>query len=139
MITILVLLCLSLLDFQSMPKPENGMSRFVVNKSLDNSATTGCTMSPSQGRAANTMIDVEWINFDDPHDASHTISAMPSYSLDDAPPITLKVMPYDPPGLPDPPDPPPAVVVPEPTAAIITISGLALLYLIFGKKRRTPY
>lgn len=136
MITFFLLLLF--LDIQHPPKPESPLAGFVVNDAVDNSALTGCTMNPSSGGKFNAdMISVDWVNNNDPHEGETSVSHLPEPGFGDEALITPMVMPYDPPGLPDPnPEPPPVAVVPEPpTAAILTVSAVVLLFLLFGRRR----
>lgn len=137
-------LFLFLLDIQKPPKPESPFGNFVVNSGLDNSALTGCTMSPSAGGSHNVdMIHVDWVNHDEPYDEKSAVSRLASSFADTPIPtstVITSVRPAVEPVLPDPcpdPAPPTAAVVPEPpTAAILTVSGIVLLYLLFGRRKK---
>ena len=135
--TIFVLLCLSLLDFQHLPKSVNPFAKFVVVDAVDPTAMSGCTMNPSQGRPANVMIDQ--------HAAGPQIE-LPFGCNDPLPLVadlderynvfTPKLVPYKPPVLPDPEPEVLVAAVPEPpTAAILCVPAIVLFYLIFGRKR----
>lgn len=145
MLTILFVLCLSLLDFQRPAIPDSIEKQFVVTE-LQEQTTTGCASSPQAGRPTNHQI------FIDQH-AAGPQSELPLDCNNPLPlvagvdeqnnvfPVIPAMLPHDPPGLPDSnPDPPPVAAVPEPpTLAILTISGVVLLYLLFGRKREKLY
>lgn len=136
MITIILLLLL--LDIQRPPIPETVDNRFVVTELVEESLT-GCAPSYQSGGAQNQMITVDWVGNDDPHERTTATARLTGPGFGDETLVTPMVMPYDPPGLPDPDPttPPPVAVVPEPpTAAILGISTVALLYLLFGRKRQ---
>lgn len=139
--TILFLLCFSLLDFQHPPKPESPLAGFVVNDAVDNSALTGCTMNPSSGIRFNAdMISVDWVNNNDPHEDETSVSHLPASHFDLPGSIeTMSMRPPVEPGPPDPTPPSPAATPEPPTVAILGISGIALLYLLFGRKRQKLY
>lgn len=143
MITTLLLMFLTLLDIQRPPKPDDPIMEFSVTE-LSEESMTGCATLPHGGRVSDQSLTVDWVM---PNDSIETSTTQPfaleigQAALSESQ-ITSRVMPYDPPGLPDPPEPetPPVAVVPEPpTAAILTISGLALIYLLFGKKRQKSH
>lgn len=139
MITTLILLCLTTLDFQRPAIPDSIEKQFVVTELIDQT-TTGCASSPQTGRQVNHQIVVDVVNNDDPHDSATIISTSSPLNHDTAmdAPLVQAIMPHDPPGLPNPnPDPPPIAATPEPpTVAILGISLAALMYLLFGRRKK---
>ena len=131
-------LLLFMLDIQHPPQPDNPFAGFVVTSAVDNSATSGCTMNPGSGNNFNAdMISVDWAGVNDPHEGEAPVSHLPGAGLGDEALIAPMVMPYNPPGQPNPDPEPPAAATPEPsTMAILTITGAMLLFLLFGRKRQ---
>lgn len=140
MITTLILLCLSLLDIQQMPPVPDSLEKQFTVTELREQALTGCTSSPQSGRPTNHQIFIDVVNNDDPHEGATPVSALSASNYDAAMenPVIPVMMPYDQPGLPNPnPDSPPVAATPEPpTMAILGISLAALMYLIFGRRKK---
>jgi hypothetical protein len=140
MITTLILLCLAMLDFQRIPIPDSMEKQFVVTE-LSEHSTTGCATLPHSGRPSNHRIFIDVVNNGDPHEGATTISGISATNYHAGAmetPVVPAMKVYDPPGKPEPnPDPPPVATVPEPpTVAILTITGIVLLYLLFGRQRK---
>ncbi|MDR2705407.1 MAG: hypothetical protein LBC02_06485 [Planctomycetaceae bacterium] len=137
--TLILLFLFLLLDLQHLPIPNIPYQEFTV---LDPTelAGLGCSMNPMDGyENVPSDLTVDWADtFKDQTNPSPPTtlqdlqrqqdSVVPMRMIDDNP-----VVP-NPPSSPDPPQP---IATPEPPPiAILTISGLALLYLLFGYSRR---
>lgn len=141
MTTTLFLLFLTILDFQHPPIPDSIEKQFVVTELVDQT-TTGCATNPSSGGGlSNHFIEVDYVNHNDPHDSAMTVSALPADYLHNATdtPVVPVMRPHDPSGKPEKPlsEKSPVAVVPEPpTAAILTVSAIVLLFFLFGRRKK---
>jgi hypothetical protein len=139
MTTLILLFLFSVLDFQHPPIPNLPCQEFTVTD-LTEFAGSGCSMNPMDGyKNVPADLTVDWAEtFNDQTNPSPLITLQNLQQQQDS--ITPMRMIGDNPVVPVPPpnpDPPQPIATPEPPPiAILTITGLALLYLLFGYSRR---
>ncbi|GHT29735.1 hypothetical protein FACS18942_10850 [Planctomycetales bacterium] len=129
MIAILLLL---LLDFQAMRTADIPYSDFRITE-IEEPALTGCAMNPSGGIRSDVLLSEPFVSLPDdkplrwePPQAS--VSVQNTTEI-----MRVQRMPFPPVAPPEPPQPP--VTTPEPpTIAILTLTGLALLFILFGRR-----
>jgi hypothetical protein len=133
--TILFLLFL-FLDLQHPPVPDSPNQDFNVTDVTEPSLA-GCAMNPSDGNGqCPADLTVDWADpFKDQTPTPSPLALQESPSLTTV--TSMRMNPDYPPIPPSNPEPPQPVTTPEPpTIAILTLTGLALLYLMFGYSRR---
>ncbi|GHT16674.1 hypothetical protein FACS1894189_0940 [Planctomycetales bacterium] len=134
MIAILLLL---LLDFQATRTADIPYSDFHITE-IGEPATTGCATNPSNGTLNDVILiqvpyqlpdDVPF-QWDTPRQDGFSNNTA---ERDEGSARTVRRMPFPSVAPPEPPQPP--VAAPEPpTIAILTLTGLALLFLLFRQR-----
>jgi hypothetical protein len=137
-----ILLLVSLLDFQRVALPPD-IDGFAVE--IQEETTTGCAMLPSTDGAPLELEDflrqrstaAQDATNDRPAQYCNAVPASllrPSSGLEDG---RLRVMPVP---VPQPEPAPEPILVPSPSSvAILSMTGLVLLFLLYGRMRRKPH
>ncbi len=136
MMTTLILLCLSLLDVRHPPVPNDGIERKFVATQLVEQSLVDCTENTQGGGFNGDPHTVDWTTAPEPTEQGgvstwfpEDVSATENVVVQ---PMSMRVMSDDPPK-------PPVVVTPEPPVAILFMTGLALLFLLFGRRLRCRF
>ena len=136
--TLILLFLFLVLDFQHPPIPDLPYQDFRVTD-LTEFAWLGCSMNPMDGyENVPTDLTVDWADTFKDQTNSPTVPSLQEFQSQRS--VAPMRMIDDNPGIPvAPPDPnpPQPVATPEPPPiAMLTLAGLALLYLLFGYSRR---
>jgi len=130
---VLTLLLATFLDIFHPAVPTDGLEKKFVVSTITESALTDCATNSQKGSVdVSDPFSIEW-----PESAAENTAnwASPAFTTENdsggiAP--MLFMMPGDPP---PPPLPPPVAAVPEPsTVAILGITAIVLLFLLFGRR-----
>ncbi|GHT37006.1 hypothetical protein FACS189427_09420 [Planctomycetales bacterium] len=129
MIAILLLL---MLDFQATRTTDIPYSDFRITE-IEEPALTGCAMNPSGGMRSDGLLMEPLVSLPD-DEPLRWEPPQANISVPNATEIMrIQRMPFPPVAPPEPPQPP--VATPEPpTIAILTLTGLALLFILFGRR-----
>jgi hypothetical protein len=127
----MLLLLLLFLDLQHPPLPDLPLHGFTVTN-VKEQTLHGCIFTPSDGGNNNIDLTVEWADsFKDQTVQPLTFTIPPDIQIV---PCQITMCDHC---IPTPPEKPKPTATPEPpTIAILSITGLVLLYLIFGHLRR---
>jgi hypothetical protein len=141
----MIVIFLLLLDFQATRTADIPNSDFRVTE-IEEPALTGCAMTPNNGTLNDVILiqapyhlpDDEPFRFDTPQQGDLSNNTT---DRDKSLQRTVQRMLFPPVAPPEPPEPPqPPVTTPEPPPiAILTITGLALLFLLFGRRIRCRF
>ena len=133
----MIVIFLLLLDFQATRTADVLNNDFRVTE-IEEQVLTGCAMTPNNGTLNDVILiqppyhlpDDEPFRWEAPQQSGLSNNVAERY---DGSAKTVLRMPFPP----EPPQPPqqPLVATPEPpTIAILTLTGLALLFLLFGRR-----
>jgi hypothetical protein len=129
-----------LLDFQHLSVPDLPYQEFTVTD-ISELAYAGCSMNPMDG-GENVPADltVDWADtLNDQTNSPPSTSLQDLQSQNEMTALRMIDDPVVPIPLPN-PAPPQPIATPEPhPIAILTLCGIALLYLLFGYSRRLRY
>jgi hypothetical protein len=135
---LILFLLLLLLDLQHSALPDIPYQEFTVTD-LTELSWSGCSMNPMDGyENIPTDLTIDWADTFKEQTNPSSLTSLQDLGLQNAMTST-RMIPnnIDIPVAPPDPEPPKPISTPEPpSVAILTITGLALLYLIFGYSRR---
>jgi hypothetical protein len=133
---IILFLLFLFLDLQHPKIMDLPNQKFLINTvtEIDDMALDGCAINPIGGSFGNENLTVYCVDPFQDQTESLPVSIL---SLEPQQVVVPNQMMMNNPDVPLPmPEPSKPITTPEPSVAILTISGLALLYLIFGHKRQ---
>lgn len=137
----ILLFLLAFAGIQRPPIPDDIVREYVVTQ-IDDETTADCSTTPGSGaRFSGEPLEIDW-NFSNEPEFSHTLPPTQPLSVELLPNFpgnygtngtnSMRIVPTRPPELPKTP-----TITPEPPPlAILTITGLTLLFLLFGHNRR---